>query len=105
MSATPAPKTDVVGMNIQAMIENAAVASQNKSLVDDQVTREAIELNIVAPITKRVSEALEAVWKYSLVIESSVRRGDGPEQYAGVVEALRLIKEARADLDATEGRS
>lgn len=105
MSATPAPKTDVVGMNIQAMIENAAVASQNKSLIDDQVTREAIELNIVAPITRRVSEALEAVWKYSLVIESSVRRGDGPEQYAGVVEALRLIKEARAALAATEGRS
>ena len=45
-----------------------------------------------------VLEAIEVVWKYSLVIESSVRRGDGPEQYAGVTEALRLIKEARAAL-------
>lgn len=87
-------------MNIQTMIENAAVASQNKSLIDDQVTREAIELNIVAPILKQFSDAVEAVWKYSLVIESSVRRGDGPEQYAGVVEALRLIKDARSAIAA-----
>lgn len=45
-------------------------------------------------------EAIEAVWKYSLVIESSVRRGDGPDQYAGVTEALRLVKEARSALSA-----
>lgn len=45
-------------------------------------------------------KAIEAVWKYSLVIESSVRRGDGPDQYAGVTEALRLVKEARSSLSA-----
>ncbi|MGN7827072.1 Lar family restriction alleviation protein [Agrobacterium radiobacter] len=45
-------------------------------------------------------KAIEAVWKYSLVIESSVRRGDGPDQYAGVTEALRLVKEARSALCA-----
>ena len=45
-------------------------------------------------------KAIEAVWKYSLVIESSVRRGDGPDQYAGVTEALRLVKEARSALSA-----
>lgn len=48
-------------------------------------------------------DALEAVWKYSLVIESSVRRGDGPEQYAGVLEALRLVKEVRAAIAKAEG--
>jgi hypothetical protein len=45
-------------------------------------------------------KAIEAVWKYSLVIESSVRRGDGPDQYKGVTEALRLVKEARSALSA-----
>jgi hypothetical protein len=29
-----------------------------------------------------------------------VRRGDGPDQYAGVTEALRLIKDARSALSA-----
>lgn len=43
-------------------------------------------------------QALDAVWKFSLVIESSVRRGDGPCQYAGVKDALDLVKEARASL-------
>lgn len=45
-------------------------------------------------------KAIEAVWEYSLVIDSSVRRGDGPDQYKGVTEALRLVKEARTALSA-----
>lgn len=45
-----------------------------------------------------IEQALEAVWKFSLVIESSVRRNDGPYQYAGVKDALDLVKEARASL-------
>lgn len=43
-------------------------------------------------------KAIEAVWRCGLVIESSVRRGDGPIQYAEVVEALKLVKKARAAL-------
>ncbi len=54
----------------------------------------------VQPAPSVAVKAIEAVWKYSLVIESSVRRGDGPEQYAGVTEALRLVKEARSALSA-----
>lgn len=50
------------------------------------------------PTPDLLKAAVEAVWKYSLVIESSVRRGDGPDQYAGVVEALQLVKDARAAL-------
>lgn len=50
------------------------------------------------PTPDLLKAAVESVWKYSLVIESSVRRGDGPDQYAGVVEALQLVKDARAAL-------
>jgi hypothetical protein len=60
----------------------------------------------VAPpstIPNVVASAIEAVWRCSLVIESSVRRGDGPSQYAEVAEALKLIKQARAALSSTEG--
>ena len=41
-------------------------------------------------------EAIDAVWVCSFVIESSVRRGDGPAQYAQVVDALDLVKNFRA---------
>jgi hypothetical protein len=44
---------------------------------------------------KMATDAVDAVWKSSLVIESSVRRGDGPTQYAEVVAALKLVREAR----------
>lgn len=37
-------------------IDNAATASQNETLIDDGVTREAIELNIVAPLIVEISE-------------------------------------------------
>lgn len=45
------------------MIDNAATASQCRALVDDAVVREAITLNIVAPLLVEISErdaALEA---------------------------------------------
>lgn len=57
-----------------------------------------------APINALVKEAINAVWQCSLIIESSVRRGDGPMQYAEVLYALSLVKEVRAAL-ATEGKS
>jgi len=41
-------------------------------------------------------EAIEAIWYLSLVIESSVRRGDGADQYKEVLDALSLIKKARS---------
>ncbi len=59
-----------------------------------------IPLYPAPPAPSVAVKAIEAVWKYSLVIESSVRRGDGPDQYAGVTEALRLVKEARSALSA-----
>lgn len=66
--------------------------------------RELLEAALSAaepqPAPSVAVKAIEAVWKYSLVIESSVRRGDGPDQYAGVTEALRLVKEARSALSA-----
>lgn len=37
-------------------IDNAATASQNETLVDDAVTREAIELSVIAPLIVEISE-------------------------------------------------
>lgn len=37
-------------------IDNAATASQNETLIDDGVTREAIELNVIAPLIVEISE-------------------------------------------------
>lgn len=37
-------------MDSERLIENAAVASQNKTLIDCPVTVEAIELNIINPL-------------------------------------------------------
>ena len=42
------------------MIDNAAMASQNKSLIDSEYTREAIFLNIIKPMLAQV-ERLEAI--------------------------------------------
>lgn len=37
------------------LIANAAVASQNETLIDDPVTTEAIELNVIAPLIVDIS--------------------------------------------------
>ncbi|MDP9837565.1 hypothetical protein J2T09_002317 [Neorhizobium huautlense] len=57
------------------------------------------ETNTSAP-DALLKEAIDAVWRCSLIIESSVRRGDGPMQYAEVQYALELVKEVRAALNA-----
>ena len=48
----------------------------------------------------QMRRVIDAVWRCGLVIESSVRRGDGPAQYAEVVEALKLVKQVRAALSS-----
>ncbi|KFB11073.1 hypothetical protein EL18_02115 [Nitratireductor basaltis] len=47
---------------IPRLIDNAATASQNASLIDDEVTREAITINVAAPFLRALaaSEAREA---------------------------------------------
>lgn len=45
------------GLTDDQMIGNAATASQNASLIDDQVTFEAIQLNIINPL-RRNEDAL-----------------------------------------------
>lgn len=42
--------------NKDLFIDNAATASQNETLIDDGVTREAIELNIITPLIVEISE-------------------------------------------------
>ena len=41
------------------LIDNAAVASQNVSLVDDAVTREAIQLSIIDPFQRDIDEFMK----------------------------------------------
>lgn len=68
-----------------------------------------VEMEVVNPppvtqmtgIDALVKEAIDAVWKCSLIIESSVRRGDGPMQYAEVLYALELVKEVRATMEGS----
>lgn len=43
------------------LIDNAATASQNISLLDDPVTREAIQLNIIDPVFATITELVEAL--------------------------------------------
>lgn len=42
----------------EIMIDNASCASQNRSLIDDEVTREAIFLNIIQPMNKKLQKVL-----------------------------------------------
>lgn len=44
-----------LALKVGLFMDNAGTASQNKTLVDDAETREAIELNIVAPLIVEVS--------------------------------------------------
>lgn len=53
-------------MNTNALIENAATCSQCKTLVDDEVVRECIELNIIQPLTARVAELEAALRKITM---------------------------------------
>jgi len=48
--------TNELARNARLYIDNAATASQNVSLLDDPVTREAIELNVIAPLIVAMSE-------------------------------------------------
>ncbi|WEJ60186.1 hypothetical protein [Devosia sp. FJ2-5-3] len=60
-------RSSVKTVDVELLIDNAATASQNRTLIDDQVTREAIKLNIVAPL-------LEAPAASSEVTEEQVER-------------------------------
>lgn len=42
-------------MTNDRMIDNAATASQNRTLLDDPVTREAIKLNVIAPYVEALT--------------------------------------------------
>lgn len=48
-------------MTDDLMIDNAATASQNISLLDDPATREAIILNVTTPLRKEISDLREAM--------------------------------------------
>lgn len=54
-------KLNDLARDIPRTIDNAGTASQNTSLVDDVVTREAITLNIAAPFLIAVSERDQAI--------------------------------------------
>lgn len=41
-------------IDLDLLIDNAATASQNRTLIDDPVTREAIMLNVVEPLMVRI---------------------------------------------------
>ena len=49
-------KLNDLARDIPRMIDNAGTSSQNTSLVDDAVTREAITLNVATPFLVAVSE-------------------------------------------------
>jgi hypothetical protein len=53
-------------------------------------------ISLIQSQNEQMRLVIEEVWKNGLVIESAVRRGDGPDQYRGVVKALQMVKEARA---------
>lgn len=48
-------------MSPDLMIDNAAMASQNQTLIDDPVTREAIRLNVIDPLLARIRELEHAL--------------------------------------------
>lgn len=48
-------------MDTDHLIDNAATASQNRTLLDDLVTREAIRLNVADPLRARIVELEHAL--------------------------------------------
>lgn len=81
--------------DIPRMIDNAGTASQNTSLVDDAVTREAITLNVAAPFLAAVSErdqVIDALQARVAELEAGLR------PYAEVAKHDIGTDEADADL-------
>lgn len=56
-------KLNDLARDVPRLIDNAATASQNVSLADDIVTREAITLNVAAPLICALSEAEDKLEK------------------------------------------
>lgn len=50
--------------NDDLLIDNAATASQNRTLLDDSVTREAIVLNVIAPLRHEKSLLLDEIFEW-----------------------------------------
>lgn len=81
-------------LNPEIMVENAAVAAQNTSLIDDVVTREAIELNIIEPYETEIKRLKEAIKEASDLLAERIYGSPArsPGHNARVVMEYALAK-------------
>lgn len=100
LEASSGPAGQLRALSKNELFANAPLAVLVLNCAANDIDEAATELKRLAERERRLTEAVNEFDRLSLIIESAVRRGDGPGQYAKVRALINQVRALAAPPEA-----